>query len=284
MCIFPVSGGRCQPRKSFYWDSLIYGLLLVLVLSSSVEAETKPLWELGMGVAVGSFPSYRGAATQHTYVAPLPYFVYRGEKVTMDSEGLRGQLFESERWLLDLSVDGMVPAKSDGGLREGMSNLDPVIEVGPILEYVIYKKPDSELRFRMPVRVVKDIPSFANVGVTFHPNLALTMDSSGWELGGSVGPLFATDSYHDYYYSVSANDVTASRSAYDAEAGYSGMRLTVGASRRYKKFWFGGFLRYDDLNGAVFEDSPLVERSNSVMAGLVLSWVFDESETMVETQ
>jgi outer membrane scaffolding protein for murein synthesis (MipA/OmpV family) len=254
----------------------------MLVSSFAAMAEEKPLWEAGVGVAVGSFPAYRGADTQHQYLAPIPYMVYRGEKVTLDREGLRGLLFESERWHLDLSVDGMVPAKSDGGLRQGMSDLEPVIEMGPILEYVIYKEAASELRFRMPVRLVKDIPYFANRGVTFHPNLALTLDSGGWEWGGSMGPLFATQSYHDYYYSVSASEATATRPVYAAEAGYSGFRLTMGASRRFKQFWFGGFLRVDNLDGAVFVDSPLVERSDALMAGFVLSWVFKQSERMVQ--
>jgi outer membrane protein len=282
MRIFPVTKGGCQPRNSFYRVGVFAGAMLTMMVSFDVAAETKPLWEAGAGVAVGSFPAYRGAATQHSYIAPIPYVVYRGEKVTLDREGLRGLLFESERWHLDLSVDGMVPAKSDGGLREGMADLEPVIEIGPILEYVIVKKADSELRFRMPLRLVKDIPSFANHGVTFHPNLALTLDSRGWEWGGSVGPLFATQSYHDYYYTVSTADATATRPVYAAEAGYSGLRLTLGASRRFQRFWLGGFLRVDNLDGVVFADSPLVERSDTVMAGFVLSWVFKQSQRMVQ--
>lgn len=284
MHIFPVSSGGCQPRKSFYWASLIYGVILTSVVSFDAAAEMKPLWEVGVGVAAGSFPAYRGAAKQYNYIAPVPYLVYRGEKVTLDSEGLRGELFESERWKLDLSVDGMAPAKSDGGLREGMSDLAPIIEMGPILQYIILKEPTSELSFRMPVRLVQELPSFINRGATFHPNLALSLDSGGWEWGGSVGPLFATESYHDYYYSVTASDVTASRPLYDAEAGYSGLRLTMGASRRFKNFWFGGFLRYENISGAVFEDSPLVEQTDSLMAGFVLSWVFKESDRLVQVE
>jgi hypothetical protein len=34
------------------------------------------------------------------------------------------------------------------------------------------------------------------------------------------------------------------------------MRLTAGASWRFKRFWFGGFLRVDSLDGAVFAQSP----------------------------
>ncbi len=254
----------------------------MLLFSGAVVAESKPMWEVGVGVASASFPAYRGAAAQHSYVAPVPYLVYRGEKVTLDREGLRGQLFESERWHLDISVDGMVPAESDGGPRQGMRDLDPVIEVGPILEYVIFDKTEAELRFRMPLRAVMDIPGFSGQGFVFHPNLALSLDSGGWEWGGSFGPLFASEEYHDYYYSISLTDATAVRPVYDAQAGYSGVRLNIGGSRRFKDFWFGGFLRYDNLSGAVFEDSPLVERSDALMAGFVLSWIFKQSERMVD--
>jgi hypothetical protein len=41
-------------------------------------------------------------------------------------------------------------------------------------------------------------------------------------------------------------------------------------------------MRYDTLDGAVFENSPLVKRDHSVMAGLSLAWVFAESRGKVE--
>jgi MipA family protein len=41
-------------------------------------------------------------------------------------------------------------------------------------------------------------------------------------------------------------------------------------------------LRGDYLNGAAFEDSPLLKKKLSVMGGIGISWIFTESKTRVE--
>lgn len=257
--------------------------LAMLLLSSPGVAQEKPLWELGAGLAVGSFPTYRGAAAQHTYLLPIPFIVYRGERVSFDREGLRGRLFESPRWRLELSADAMVPVQQDEGLREGMAELAPMLELGPSLEYLIAKDHKTEWRLRLPVRsaMAIDLPSLSSQGVVFHPNLALDTHNGSWELGGSLGPLYISDAYHDYYYSVPAAYATAQRPAYEATGGYSGMRFTLGASRYFGRLWLGMFLRYDDLRGAVIEESPLMERDSALMGGVAISWVLSRSEKMV---
>jgi outer membrane scaffolding protein for murein synthesis (MipA/OmpV family) len=53
-------------------------------------------------------------------------------------------------------------------------------------------------------------------------------------------------------------------------------------SRRFPRYWVGGFMRYDTLAGAVFENSPLVKRSSTVSAGVAVTWVFSESSKLVD--
>jgi outer membrane scaffolding protein for murein synthesis (MipA/OmpV family) len=261
-------------------------LLLLVALCSSgfARSQEKPLWELGIGAAVGSFPAYRGSSLQHSYLLPFPFLVYRGERVSLDREGLRGRLFESPHWRLELSADAMVPVESDEGLRQGLPELAPMLELGPSLEYLIHEHKRTEFRLRLPLRaaIAVDFPSLATQGLVLHPNLAVSTHNDSWELGGSVGLMFASKGYHEYYYSVPAADVMPQRASYEAEGGYSGMRFTLGASRYFGRLWLGMFLRYDDLNGAVFMDSPLVEKNRAVMGGMALSWVFRRSATMVE--
>jgi len=55
-------------------------------------------------------------------------------------------------------------------------------------------------------------------------------------------------------------------------------------SRRFEHVWMGGFVRYDNLSGATFEDSPLVENSHSVMGGFAVAWIFKKSSRMVYRQ
>jgi outer membrane scaffolding protein for murein synthesis (MipA/OmpV family) len=53
-------------------------------------------------------------------------------------------------------------------------------------------------------------------------------------------------------------------------------------TKRFPRYWVGGFLRYENISGAVFEDSPLVKQESALSVGLALSWVFGESSKRVE--
>jgi len=53
-------------------------------------------------------------------------------------------------------------------------------------------------------------------------------------------------------------------------------------SKRFTRYWVGGFLRHDSLSGAVFEDSPPVTKRNAVSAGVAITWVWGESSRLVQ--
>jgi hypothetical protein len=59
--------------------SLWVSSCLVLSVQAAWSEEEKPLWELGLGMAVVSFPAYRGSDQNSTMLLPAPYFIYRGE-------------------------------------------------------------------------------------------------------------------------------------------------------------------------------------------------------------
>jgi outer membrane scaffolding protein for murein synthesis (MipA/OmpV family) len=80
---------------------------------------------------------------------------------------------------------------------------------------------------------------------------------------------------------VPAEFATASRPAYQPGAGFAGMQYLAALSKRFAKAWIGGFVRYDTLNGAAFEASPLVTSKRYVAAGMGVSWVFAESAQRV---
>lgn len=103
----------------------------------------------------------------------------------------------------------------------------------------------------------------------------------GWDTSIGAGPIFADEGYHDYYYGVSSAFATASRSAYEGKAGYSGISILIGTRRRFGRLWVGAFLRYDNLAGAAFEDSPLFETEHVFIAGAGIAWVFWQSEESV---
>lgn len=261
-----------------------------LVLASAGQAATRPLWEVGAGVAGLSLPNYRGSDARQTLVLPLPYLIYRGEVLRADREGLRGLLFDGERVQLNVSLNGSIPVDSEGDpVRRGMADLDPAVELGPTLNVRLWRSADrkARLEMRLPVRTAITVSSSPQqIGWLFSPNLLLDVRDPaglvGWNLGVQAGPYFQDSEYNAYFYSVRPQEATAVRPAYDAGGGYSGSQAMLTLSRRFPRWWIGGFLRYDTLAGAEIDDSPLVRRSDAVSAGLAVSWVFRESATRVE--
>lgn len=253
-------------------------------------AEPRPQWELGFGATAFTLPDYRGSDERRGYVFPLPYFVYRGESLRVDRQGLRGIFFESDRVELDFSVFGTPPVDSSKNqARQGMPDLDPTLEIGPLVKVTLWRDraAGEQLDLRLPARYViaSDLSHAHSAGWVFNPNLGLNLrpDMGGrWNLGMTTGPIFATSKYHAYYYGVDPQFATAERPAYSARGGYSGWMGLVSLSRRYQKLWVGAFARYDALSGAAFEDSPLVRRHSSWMAGIGAAWVFTQSERMVD--
>lgn len=251
-----------------------------------LQAEELPRWELGVGLGGLYMPDYRGANERHGYLLPLPYVVYRGDKVTVDREGIRNKVLGREQVKLFISVTAGIPVRSDKNqARAGMPDLDPTIEIGPSLEIQLWEGQTKEqLTLALPLRaaVATNLSHFNGIGSVFAPHLELKLPIFGAKDGGvlyfTLGPLYASNKYHDYYYAVDPVFKTAERDAYDARAGYSGSRLTVGISRRVGDIWLGVFARYDDLSGTVFADSPLVKDKKSLMVGGGIAYIFAKSK------
>ncbi len=268
----------------------IAGLCLLsgALLSSPVAALHLPKWELGLGVGVLPVPAYRGASGRKNIWLPVPYIAYRGDRFKVDEDGMRGELLHKNRMHLDFSVAGSLPVSS-GGAREGMPSLDPIGEIGPSLKFFLGQQGhrhqgwEQQWWLRMPLRAALSVgdPLIGHQGWVFSPYLnwmwVKGVARASWRWNLSVGPIFASRQYHEYFYTVSGRYADADRSAYDAEAGYSGSRMTLGLSVNSKKWFVGAFIRYDDLRGAVFDDSPLVEARRYLAMGVGVSRVFIQS-------
>jgi MipA family protein len=264
----------------------------VALLAPALHAEEKPLWEFGLGVGALAFPDYRGSDETRVYPVPVPYFVYRGRFLKADRDGLRGELFDREYAELSLSVNGTIPINSeDNSARRGMPDLKPTLELGPSLELHLWRSADrtAKLDLVMPLRVPVTLESSPrSLQWLFAPRLNIDFENfagrSGWNFGAGVGPVFAADKFHEYFYSVPARFATAGRPEYRADGGYSGMHALAALSKRYPKYWVGAFLRYDWLSGAQFDDSPLVRRQNYLAGGVGFAWMIGESKRRVTVE
>lgn len=267
-------------------------ILASLLALPAAHAEMRPLWEVGAGLVVLNLPNYRGSDARQTTVLPMPYLIYRGDVLRADRDGLRGLLFDSERLEVNVSLNGSLPVSSDDDpVRQGMTDLDPAVELGPSINARLWQSADRRMRLdvRAPVRTAITVASRPEqIGWLFSPNLLLQIRDpaghAGWNLGLQAGPYFNDREYNAYFYGVRPAEALAGRPAYDASGGYSGAQITLTLTRRFPRWWVGGFLRYDTLAGSVIEDSPLVKQSDAVSVGLALSWVFKESTRRVDAE
>jgi outer membrane scaffolding protein for murein synthesis (MipA/OmpV family) len=280
-----------MPGRIFPPRARVLGFAALLA-SAACPAGQFPLWEIGAGLAVLNLPDYRGADVTSTYVLPIPYIRYRGEILKADRDGLRGLLFDSEKVEINISLNGTLAADSDDNLaRAGMADIETTVEIGPTFDFHLWRSTDRrmQLDFRVPVRASITVESSPeHIGWLLWPNLKLEVQDplghAGWDFDIQAGPTFSDGEYHEYFYSVGPADATAVRPAYSAAGGYSGTQISTSLTKRFPRYWVGGFLRYEYLSGAVFEDSPLVTQESALSVGVALSWVLGESSKRVEAE
>ena len=269
--------------------SFVINTTVSLLIANSAMAEQVPQWEVGGGVAYIDFPHYRGSRERQSYMLPIPYVVYHGDILKVDRQRVRGLFFHSDAVELDVSVSGSVPVRNDAA-RQGMPDLDPTFEIGPSLNISLYKSASNrvELELRLPLRSVfaTDFSYLSYIGLMFQPHLNLDIknvfDQTGWNLGMGAGPIFTNSRYNQYFYNVDAIYALPDRPAYTAAGGYAGSQFVVALSKRFPRHWVGGFVKWDSLEGAAFEGSPLVKRKDSASFGFALTWVFSESVIKVD--
>jgi outer membrane scaffolding protein for murein synthesis (MipA/OmpV family) len=266
------------------WKKIIVCLLPgVTVIPACSEAQQTE-WELGAGVSVFNVPLYPGSSQEDSYIFPYPYLLYRSERLEIEN-GVDLTLFRSDRLRFNLSADLGVPVNSsDSDARKGMPDLDLVVQIGPSLEYTLAGgrfKP-SHTRFELPLRaaIATDIDEIDSVGWIIEPRLSYETRrpyKTGFANNVSLGFRFASEELHGYYYDVATEYVTAERPAFHSDGGYGGFFADYIANWRTHDFIFWSFVRYQNLDGAEFDNSPLVEQTDYLLFGGGVTWLFARS-------
>jgi outer membrane scaffolding protein for murein synthesis (MipA/OmpV family) len=264
-----------------------------LATGAARAADPLPLWEAGVGVSGIGLPDYRGSTREQYYVLPFPYFIYRGNILKVDRDGVRAQFLDSKRLTIEVSTGGSIPVKSSNDpARAGMPDLPPTLELGPMVQYNLWASAndDERIDLRMPIRRgigYKD-HHLVDAGTTGSLQVAwdhrLHFASGGGNFGLLAGALFNDRRQSEFYYAVAAPYATATRPAYDPPAGYAGCEAIAAFSRRAGRWWIGAFARYDNLAGATFASSPLVQREQAYGFGAAVAYVFGESAQRVEAE
>jgi len=265
--------------------SLAVALLLALpggVAAQPVEAETRPLWEVGVMAGGVSMPAYPGAANHTSRALVLPFLIYRGEVLRSEQGTFGARLVHGDQYEVDVGFAGSLPASSkDTPARAGMPNLGTLAEFGPRLKVKLFDDgPEHQLRLDIPVRAVLELRSgVRQQGVAFEPELRWNQRlSGGWSVDTSAGLVWGDRSLNQYFYGVDAAYITPTRPAYTADAGLIATRLGMTV---YKKLTpdvrLLGFARLDDYSSNANRSSPLFQKNSGTSVGVVLAWTLGRS-------
>ena len=177
------------------------------------ESEELPLWEFRVAAFGRYSPAYPGAADHNLTLLPLPYPVYRGSRLRFGDdldEIAEGRVLTRSRIDLDINFNVNFGADSeDISVRQGMPDLDLLLEIGPELEIKLNNRPaiEGELLLALQLRaaVSFDGSNATGRGVVFSPEVEYRLDqafgtrndwSARWR------SVWASEDYADYYYEV----------------------------------------------------------------------------------
>lgn len=251
------------------------------------EDEELPLWEFGLFNVVGSLPAYRGSDENVTYAVPLPYFVYRGEVIKAERDNVKGLLLDYGNLVGDLSI--FVHVNENDDAREGMPELAPLLfELGPSLSYYLAGKNEAErVLLELPLRAAVSLGANEEGGLEYqglHARFGISYVNyrpfgyKHWEIALSLGLDFADPGFNEYFYEIGEDYVRPGRPFYDAQGGYSGLSASATLLARLdKNLAVRSYVRWDNITGAVFDDSPLIRTENNLTLFIALAWMLAES-------
>jgi hypothetical protein len=249
-----------------------------------------PLWEIGAVGGGGWIPDYPASSQNHFRALALPYAVYRGEVFRVGDRGAaRGIVYDDQRIEVDLGLDAAFPVDSDDNdAREGMDNLDYLLEVGPRVRYRFLPEPDGqELDASLAVRGVisTDFANWRYQGITINPALSYRVRpfaEHDFRLIASLSPFWGVDGLNKYFYEVKPRDERPGRPAYQADNGYIGTELSLGATwGPWERLRLFGGVQLGYWNGSANEDSPLWREEFTVAVGGGVRVMLFQSERKV---
>lgn len=259
--------------------------------TSDSDAETvlKPLWEFGLFLGGAQLPHYLGSDQDDLYWIPLPYLIYRGKVVKSDRSGISGVFLDTDHWQLRLSLSGSPPVNDDNRARQGMDELDPLLEIGPSVRAYFIRDPNQSLYLVAAARQVLAFDKLDVSGEGIRGDLHLIYSNEDvfgdnrLRYGMRTGIYMNDGTYHSYFYDVDNVNVLPDRPSFNAHGGYGGFVFSQSLVRKLTpRLSFGGFVKLDLLQGADFEDSPLAPQEYNISVGAAILWSIRASKKRVD--
>lgn len=243
-----------------------------------------PLWEIGALGALASTPAYPASSERTGRALVLPFVFYRGEVLRAERGSVGARVVRTNDFELDIGFAGSLPASSnDIALRQGMPDLGTLIEFGPRIKWTLAQpSAGSRVRLDLPLRAVLEINGgVRGQGYALEPELAYEVRDigTGWSLSTGVSLVVGDQQLNQYLYGVPAAFATATRPAYEAQAGLISSRLNIATSKRLNAdVRVFGYARYDLHEGAANRASPLFAQNQGTSVGIGVAWTLGRSE------
>ena len=275
------------------------GLFLILGMvfhSNQIHAKPadqgKPLWEVGLYNIAARLPLYRGSGSDRWYVFPLPYLIYRGDVIQANREGVKGIFYKKGHIETDISVYGNPPVDSDDKSRDEMPELDAIVEMGPSVKWHFIEQGLPDMFYlEAAVRGTGSVGFDRGMDMAYqglHGVLRLCYYNEelflnrGFSFGFTAGVDWADDRFNGYFYDVPDRYRQPGREPFRSGGGYAGGSVMVSGQKRLtNSLWLGLFSRWENITGAVFEESPLVGKENNLSMGCTLIWEIAVSDEKV---
>lgn len=282
-------------------------LLLAVVLPAAVgrafaedadapngDFEERSVWELGAGAFGVYAPDYPAADEYSLNGLPVPFVIYRGDFLRVGEEdGVELVPVDAPRYKLGISLGAAFPADSeDNELREGLPDLDLLLEAGPELTVHLDRfdfdaggkgRLDAALAVRAAFST--DFSTLDYRGIIVEPGLEYRHEGlfgRPLDVFAAITPTFATGRLHDFFYEVDAQFARPGRPAFDADGGYLGSEVTLGLVYEPSKRWtFFAGTQIGIYEAAANEASPLFRRCLNAGVALGFAYTFYRSERTV---
>jgi outer membrane scaffolding protein for murein synthesis (MipA/OmpV family) len=268
--------------KKYYSSFFLIIFLIVSNAESSEDSSKEFEWGAGLLSLIGNH--YRGSNQSKNWNFPVPYFSYKSDKLEAEPSYVRGIFYKNDYFSFKISLMlGLNVESEENTAREGMPQLDYTIEAGPMLIFYLWKSDDNKFRvnFEVPIResFATNLRYLKPIGLIAIPYLNFIHNPKpskwNWNSEFSISPMFASKSYHQYFYSIDKQYSTIERPEFEAQGGYSGIQATINLNKRIGNVAIIPVIRWDILNNAVFEKSPLVKTRRYVIFGMGLFWIIN---------
>lgn len=257
-------------------------LSLTLISPLAAAQQPAPRWELGAFALGVSQQAYPGSDEQVNRLLAVPYFIYRGERLRADRDGIGLRALRTPRFELDLGVAGSFGSGGDLAARQGLPRLGTLIEAGPRLQWRLGEALAGQWRAEFPLRAVLDASDgLRHRGWAFEPALVFERRArNGWAYSTRLTTIWGDSKLGDTFYGVPGSAATAQRAAYRGQSGLIATRLGVSLSVPMGQDWrLFSFARWQTVRGAANADSPLVRQRDGWSTGLGLSYTWQRAGT-----